>query len=222
MTNAKATQTPLPSNWDPKKNKGKATAAEITHYQSIIRSLLYLMIGTCPDIFYAVMHLSQFSMNSSEDHYKAVLHICHYLAGTQDYKLVYSKTANKGLMAYTDSDWAADKIQHQSITGYFFKLANSIISWRSHAQKTVALSLTEAEYMAISDRSCQAVWIKTMLEELGIWLKLFPFMVTTKAPSSLPVTLCKRAILSTLTSSIIISVNLLLLKRLSSCLCQER
>jgi hypothetical protein len=151
MTNAKVTQTPLPSNWDPKENKGKATAAEITRYQSIIGSLLYLMIGTHPDISYAVTHLSQFTMNPSEDHYKAALHICCYLASTQDYKLVYGKTADKGLMAYTDSDWAADKIRRQSVTGYFFKLADGIISWHSHAQKTVALSSTEAEYMALSD-----------------------------------------------------------------------
>ena len=60
MTNAKMTQTPLPSNWDPKENKGKATAAEITHYQSIIGSLLYLMIGTRPDISYAVTHFVTF------------------------------------------------------------------------------------------------------------------------------------------------------------------
>ena len=68
------------------------------------------MIGTCPDISYAVMHLLQFNTNPSEDHHKAVMHICHYLASTQDYKLVYSKTADKGLMAYMGSDWAADKI----------------------------------------------------------------------------------------------------------------
>jgi hypothetical protein len=121
-----------------------------------------------------VTHLSQFTTNPSEDHYKAALHICHYLAGTQDYKLVYGKAANKGLMAYTDSDWAADKIRRRSVAGYFFKLADSIISWRSHAQKTVALSSTEAEYMAISDCSHQAVWIKTMIEELGIVFKTVP------------------------------------------------
>jgi hypothetical protein len=132
------------------------------------------MIGTHPDISYAVTHLSQFTMNPSEDHYKAALHICRYLAGTQDYKLVYGKTADKGLMAYVDSDWAADKIWCRSVTGYFFKLADGIISWHTHAQKTVALSSTEAEYMAISDCSHQAIWIKTMLEELGIWLKAIP------------------------------------------------
>jgi hypothetical protein len=183
MTNAKATQTPLPSNWDPKENKGKATAAEITRYQSIIGSLLYLMIGTRPNISYAVTHLSQFTTNPSEDHYKAALHICCYLAGTQDYKLVYGKTADKGLMAYTDSDWAADKIRCRSVTGYFFKLADGIISWRSHAQKTVALSSTEAEYMALSDCSRQAVWIKTMIEELGIVFKTVPIYCDNQGAS---------------------------------------
>jgi hypothetical protein len=183
MTNAKATQTHLSSNWDPKENKGKATAAEITCYQFIIGSLLYLMMGTRPDISYAVTHLSQFTMNPSEDHHKAALHICHYLTGTQDYKLVYGKTADKGLMAYTDSDWAADKIWCQSVTGYFFKLADSIISWCSHAQKTVALSSTEAEYMALSNCSHQAVWIKTMIEELGIVFKTVPIYCDNQGAS---------------------------------------
>ena len=43
--------------------------------------------------------------------------------------------------------------------------------WRSHAQKTVALSSTEAEYMAISDCSRQVIWIKTLIKELGIKIK---------------------------------------------------
>ena len=85
MTNTKAALTLLPGNWDPRENQGKAMAAGITHYQFIIGSLLYLMIGTRPDISYAVTHLSQFSTNPTEDHYKAVLHVCHYLVGTQDY-----------------------------------------------------------------------------------------------------------------------------------------
>ena len=129
------------------------------------------MIGTHPDISYAVTHLSQFSTNPSEDHYKAALHVCRYLVGTQDYKLVYLNKSDKGLCAYTDSDWAADKIRRRSVTGYFFKLAGGVISWRSHAQKTVALSSTEAEYMAISDCSKQAIWIKALLSEIRIQLK---------------------------------------------------
>ena len=46
LTDAKPAITPLPTSWEPKANTGKAMAAEITCYQSIIGSLLYLMIGT--------------------------------------------------------------------------------------------------------------------------------------------------------------------------------
>ena len=129
MTNAKAALTPLPGNWDLRENQGKAMAAETTRYQSIIGSLLYLMIGTCPDISYTVTHLSQFSTNPSEDHYKAALHVCCYLVGTQDYKLVYLSKSDKGLCAYTDSDWVSDKIRWRSVTSFFFKLAGGVISW---------------------------------------------------------------------------------------------
>ena len=132
------------------------------------------MIGTCPDIAFAVTHLSQFSTNPTKDHYKAAQHICCYLVGTRDYKLVYTWEEDKGLVAYTDSHWAAYTIQCHSVTGYFFKLANGIISWRSHAQKTIALSSMEAEYMVISDCSRQVIWIKTLIKELGIKIRSIP------------------------------------------------
>ena len=140
----------------------------------MIGLLLYLMLGTRPDIAYAITKLSQFSANPSKDHIERAKYILHYLVGTQDYSLKYLHKSGKGLVAYTDSDWAADQIKRRSVTGFFFKLANGIISWRSHSQKTVALSSTEAEYMAISDCSRQAIWIKTLLTELGITLKATP------------------------------------------------
>ena len=46
--------------------------------------------------------------------------------------------------------------------------------WQSHAQKTVALSSTEAEYMALSDCSRQIVWIQSLLGELGLTLVRTP------------------------------------------------
>ena len=78
LTDAKPAITPLPTNWEPKANTGKATAAEITRYQSIIGSLLYLMIRTHLNIAFAVTHLSQFSTNPTKDHYKAAQHVCCY------------------------------------------------------------------------------------------------------------------------------------------------
>jgi hypothetical protein len=77
-------------------------------------------------------------------------------------------------MAYTDSDWAADKATRQSVTGYFFEIANGIFSWQSQAQRTVAQSSTEAEYMALSHCSQQDMWLNTILTELGMPLRAVP------------------------------------------------
>ena len=78
-------------------------------------------------------------------------------------------------MAYADSDWASDPTNRKSTTGYMVKLAGAIFSWNSHAQKTIALSSTEAEYMSLSDTSRQLIWIKNLLSKLGI--TLFPILL---------------------------------------------
>jgi hypothetical protein len=77
-------------------------------------------------------------------------------------------------MAYTDSDWASDPNTRKSTTGYLVKLAGAIFAWNSRAQKTVALSSTEAEYMSLSDTSRQLIWVKSLMTELGIELAPIP------------------------------------------------
>ena len=81
--------------------------------------------------------------------------------------MVFDGAPKEGLITFLNSDWAADLSNHHSITGYFFKLAGSTISWLSRAQKTIALSSTEAEYMAISDCCHQAMWIINLFAEIG-------------------------------------------------------
>ena len=172
MTNAKSAPTPLPSNWVPKLAEGKASPYLLRSYQSIIGSLLYLMIGTRPDIAYAV---TKFTANPSQEHLHSAKYVCHYLAGTKDYSIIYDGKMAKGIAAYTNSDWASEPIMRWSVTGYFFKLARGPITWRSRAQTTVAHSSTEAEYMVMSDCSHRVSWICNIFTELGICLK--PFLV---------------------------------------------
>ena len=174
MSNARGAQTPLPGGYVPIESKGQCSPEDRTTYQSIIGSLLYIMLGTCPDITYAVTKLAQFSVNPSSEHMSKVKYILRYLNSTRNYAMVFDGSSDEGLIAFTDSDWAADVIKRRSITGYFFKLANGIFSWRSWAQKTVALSSTEAEYMALSDTSRQAVWIQSLLRELGYIIRTIP------------------------------------------------
>jgi len=81
-------------------------------FQSVIRSLLYLMLGTCLDIAFAVIKMSQFLANPSQDHLDKAMYIMCYLIGTQDYHVVYDGRLNEGLIAHKYSDWVSDPIKH--------------------------------------------------------------------------------------------------------------
>jgi hypothetical protein len=87
--------------------------------------------------------------------------------------LVYGKNRD-GFYAYADSDWAADSISRRSTTGHLLFLGGAAISWVSRAQKTIALSSTEAEYMSLSDASRQLLWVHSLMNEIGIPITTIP------------------------------------------------
>ena len=174
LTNAKAVPTPLPEGYQPVPNKGSPDPEICASFQQVIGSLLHIMIGTQPDIAYAVTKLLQFAANPTQDHLNRALYICRYLIGTANYALVYDGKSDGGLLAYADSDWASDPITRKSTTGYLVKLANGVFCWNSRAQKSIASSSTEAEYMSLSDTSRQLVWIRSLFTELGISLAPIP------------------------------------------------
>jgi hypothetical protein len=142
------------------------TTSEIKHFQSLIGSLLYLQIGTQPDISFAVPHLVQYAANPSPQHLQLVQYVLSYLVGTVDKHLVYDGTDGDGLHGYTDSSLADQTDDRHSTSGHVFLLANGAISWSSQKQKTVAQNTTEAEYMVMAEVANQAAWYKSFLEEL--------------------------------------------------------
>jgi hypothetical protein len=174
MQNAKTAATPLPAGYVPIKSDEVANPERRSRYQTVIGSLLYLMLGTRPDIAFAVTQLAQHAANPSEEHLGRALYICRYLVGTSNYRLTYDGSSGEGISACTDSDWASDVNTRRSQTGYFVKMAKGLISWTSRAQKTIAMSSTEAEYMALSDCSRQVVWMHTLLGELDYHLAPIP------------------------------------------------
>ena len=174
LINAKATLTPLPARYHPLPNEETVDPTLHSRYQMVIGSLIYLMIKTRPDIAFALTVLSKHVANPSQDHLNKVLYIGHYLYETQSAYIKYDGSTGKGIIACTDSDWGSDPTSHKSVMGYFLKLANSIFSWTLCTQKTVALSSTEAEYMVLSDCSCQIVWFKTLLQKISFNLNAIP------------------------------------------------
>ena len=156
---------------------------------------MYLMIGSRPDIGFAVVKLAQQMANSSNNHYRVGLHLCRYLLATRRYQLVYNGLSNESLVAYSDSDWGQDHEHRKSTTGYFTMLAQGITSWLSRKQKSVVLSSTEAEYMALSNCSHQLIWTSNLLSEIGFDIPvphLYGDKVITLDYSSGAQTQCKK------------------------------
>lgn len=138
-------------------------------YQQAVGCLLFLAQATRPDISFAVNNVSRFNNCHSEAHWNAVKRIMRYLKSSICYKLCYTKIKqSKDLIGYADADWAADIDTRKSCTGYIFKLSGGAISWRSTKQKIVALSSTEAEYIALAATVQEAIWLTQLSEELGV------------------------------------------------------
>ena len=76
-----------------------------------------------------------------------------------DYGLPYGAECKFGLVGYTDSDWASSVTDRKSTLGCFFSLGSAVIAWRSRKHTSVALSTTEAEYIATCSASSEVVWL---------------------------------------------------------------
>ena len=138
LINAQIAPTPLSQGYHPMAHEGVIDPKIRSLFQQVIGSLLYLMLGTRPDIAYAVIALSKHATKPSKEHLNHALYICCYLLGTCYYSLVFDGSTKAGLIAYTDSDWASDPNTRRLQTGWFIKLAGCIFSWQSHQQSRVA------------------------------------------------------------------------------------
>jgi hypothetical protein len=119
---------------------------------------MYLLLGTRPDIVFAVSCLSCFIVNPTEQHCTAIKHLFRYLQGICDLVLVY-KSNLKSLVGYTDANWSGDVATRRSTSGYIFNIDSGAISWSSKRQPTVALSSCKAEYMSQTQATKEAIWL---------------------------------------------------------------
>ena len=167
MENVKHVRTPLPSGYQPEKAPVdyKADASDRQQYQSIIRSLLFVVLGTQPDIAFSVIKMSQYMANPTKEHIQKALHIVKYLGSTPLVLALSFTGGDSTLDCYCDSDWAGDLESRRSTSGYSIFMGNDMVSWRSRQQPTVALSSTEAEYMFMCDCAQQILWIKSLFCE---------------------------------------------------------
>ena len=164
QTQAKSVSTPADLNVRLQKEDGVSKPVDTTLYQSIVGSLLYAAITTRPDIAQAVGVVSKFCANQNITAAKRILR---YLKGTVYLGLSYKKCADEKLIGYSDADWAGDMDDRHSTSGNVFLLAKGAVSWLSKKQATVALSTTEAEYVALSTATQEAIWLRRLLADVG-------------------------------------------------------
>jgi hypothetical protein len=152
-------------------------------YRGIVGSLLYASLATRPDICHAVHEISKYGTDPSMKHMAAAKRVLKYLNSTNnerclsyrgvsdvvcvkndDGKDVYVPVID--IRAYCDADWAGDKKDRKSTTGWLVKINRNTVSWCTKKQSSTALSSAEAEYMAIASVAQEVIWMKQFLCEL--------------------------------------------------------
>ncbi|SGY55152.1 BQ5605_C006g03978 [Microbotryum silenes-dioicae] len=149
---------------------GQGTERIRSWYLQAIGSLLYISLGTRPDIAFAVSYLSRFANNPGRRHWIAVKHVLRYLRATYCDKLLYARGPAKvtGVVGYSNANWGACVNTSISTMGFVFYLAGSAVSWSSKRQTRVADSTTDAEYLALSHAGKEAIYLTQLLSELHV------------------------------------------------------
>lgn len=167
MTDCKAAPTPMetqhleesPPNYQP-------TTEFRLQYQSAVGFLMYSMLGTRLDLAYAVSVVSRYASRPNNSHWKTVKQIFRYIKRILDLELTF-KGPLRALEGYTDADWTRDCNTRRLTSGFLFNLGSGAISWSLKRQPTVALSSCEAEYMGQTKAIKEAVWLKSLLNQLN-------------------------------------------------------
>lgn len=143
------------------------------NYMEMVGSLMYPSISTRPDIASAARSLAQHMHDPKHKHEVAAKRVLRYLAGTRGIGLMFGRNKIKhdseiNILAFGDADWANDKIDRKSITGWIAKMNDDVISWSSKKQHTTAQSTCEAELYAEAAAVNEILWMRGLINELGL------------------------------------------------------
>ena len=119
---------------------------------------MYITVSTRPGISHAVSALSRFSNNPDKAHRYVTNRVLRCLQRISQYDSVYRQWSGT-LSGYVDADWGGDRV---SYTGFVFELRGAAIPWEDRKQCSVALSSTEAEYMALTEAAKEPVFLKVL------------------------------------------------------------
>ena len=138
-----------------------------TLYRAMIGSLMYLTASR-PDILFATSLCARFQSDPRESHLSMVKRIFRYLKGCDSLCLWYPKFTSCNVIGYSDADYAGFLVDRKSTSGMAQFLGPFLVSWGSRKQNCIALSTTEAEYIAAAACASQLLWLKQQLGDFRI------------------------------------------------------
>lgn len=136
-------------------------------FREAVGSLMYVAVVTRPDVMYALCTASRFLNSFNQTHWNAVKRVFKYLKETKRFGLCYRSNENSTIEGFSDADYANDPVTRRSTTGYVFMKNGGAVTWCSQRQPTVALSTTEAEFMAACCATKEALWIRQLMCDIG-------------------------------------------------------
>lgn len=141
-------------------------AASERPIRELVGSITHLMLCTRPDLSSSINICSRYQDKPSEALWTCLKRILRYIKGTADFELCYNK-CNEKLIGYADSDLGGDATDRKSTSGYPFKVFGCLVSWNTKKQKCVAISSTEAEYLALAEAVKEGIWLENLLTDFG-------------------------------------------------------
>ncbi|GJS39818.1 retrovirus-related pol polyprotein from transposon TNT 1-94 [Tanacetum coccineum] len=142
-------------------------AVDPTHCRGMVGTLMYLTASR-PDLTFVVCMCARYQAKPTEKHLHAVKRIFKYLRGTVNRGLWYPKNSSIALIAYVNADHAGCQDTRRSTSRSMQLLGDRLVSWSSKRQKSVVISSTEAEYIALSGYCAQVLWMRSQLTDYGL------------------------------------------------------
>lgn len=150
-------------------------------YRQVVGSLMYLMVGSRPDLAFSVGFLSRTLENPTKDDVIRAKRVLRYVAGTLNQGITYyCNDEGRKLVGYSDADFGGCEVTKRSTTGVLVTYAGGAISWLSRRQDTVALSTTESEIIAASEAGKEMVWFNMLIGQM-IGLRMMPTLYVDNA-----------------------------------------
>lgn len=138
-------------------------------YRKLIGMLLYLCTHTRPDIAASVAILSKKVASPRNNDLNEVKRVIRYLKGTCYLKLKLNDPhANEEIVAHSDANWAEDRDDRKSNSGFYCTLNGGAVSWSSRKQDIVTLSSAESEYVALAETNKEVTWLREVIKCFGI------------------------------------------------------